>query len=235
MDDLMIMATGLMSKETRRIDVAAQNIANAATPGYKRELAFDQVMGKLAQIDPVAGSATGVATDFTPGKLQHTGNPTDLAIQGAGFFEVATPTGSAYTRAGAFHRDAQGYLVTTQGWRLQSADGGDVRVSENDWQVESDGSVIDHGVSTMKVRVVDVDDDKHLVRGSDGFFTSADVTPADVDDARLSQGFLEASNTVVGSDMVQIMEAMRRMESGQKIVHAYDDMIGGVLQRLGDM
>lgn len=235
MDDLMIMATGLMSRETRRIEVAAQNIANTGTPGYKRAQAFDQVLTQLSGTNNGVGADTNIRTDFTPGKLQHTGNPTDLAISGKGFFEVATSTGVGYTRAGAFHRDEQGRLVTAQGWALQSADGGDVLVSDGGWRIEKDGTLVDHGVPTMKVRVAQFDDEKLLRRRGDGLFATADQIPVDARNIQLEQGFLEASNTAVSNDMVQIMEAIRRVESGQKIVHVYDDMIGGVLQRLGDM
>ncbi|WP_333677792.1 flagellar hook basal-body protein [Dyella sp.] len=234
MDNLMIMATDLMARETRRVDVAAQNIANGGTPGYKQAVAFDQVVNDLRRNEGVPVSATNVVTDFTPGKLQHTGNPTDLAIRGQGFFEVATPEGAAYTRAGAFHRDEQGYLVNAQGFRLQSQDGGDVRVSQSDWRVEQDGTIIDHGIATIKVRVMTFDNDQLLARSGNGLFKTSE-TPLEASHAQLAQGFLEASNTVTGNDMVQIMQAMRRVESGQKLVYAYDDMIGNVLQRLGDM
>ena len=234
MDNLMIMATDLMARETRRVDIAAQNIANGGTPGYKRAAAFDHVMNDVRRIEASPAYATTISTDFSPGKLQHTGNPTDLAIQGSGFFQVATPEGIAYTRAGAFHRDEQGYLVTAQGWRLQAQDGGDVRVSQRDWQMKPDGTIIDHGVTTMKVFIASFDNEKQLMRSGQGLFKTEQM-PQETAHAQLAQGFLETSNTVVGNDMVQIMQAMRRVESGQKLVHAYDDMIGNVLQRLGDM
>lgn len=234
MDNLMIMATDLMARETRRVDVAAQNIANGGTIGYKQAVAFDQVVSDLRGNGGVPASTTTIVTDFTPGKLQHTGTPTDLAIRGEGFFEVATSEALAYTRAGAFRRDEQGYLVNAQGWRLQSQDGGDVRVSQTNWHIEQDGTIVDQGIATMKVRVASFDNDKLLARLGNGLFKTTE-TPRDVPQAQLAQGFLEASNTVTGNDMVQIMQAMRRVESGQKLVYAYDDMIGNVLQRLGDM
>ncbi|OLL30858.1 hypothetical protein BTH42_14880 [Burkholderia sp. SRS-W-2-2016] len=240
MDNLMTLATGLISHETRRVETAAQNLANVATPGYKRQIAFDDVLAKgRAQTMPLsaalASPATGIATDFSAGKLVHTGNPLDLAIGGAGFFEVMTADGPAYTRVGSFQRDADGRLVTSQGWVLQGAGGGDVAVRSNNWQITSDGTVLDDGTPSSVIRVATFAEPGRLERGADGLFRATQAQAVDDEQTHIVQGFVESSNVAVGNDMMQMMEAMRRVESGQKLVHAYDDMLGTVLQRLGDM
>lgn len=235
----MTLATDLISLETRRVETAGQNIANVATPGYKRQIAFDDV---LAAGSATGGSAvanalppTGIATDFAAGKLIHTGNPLDLSINGQGFFEVATSSGLAYTRLGSFQRDADGRLVTGKGAALQAMGGGDVVVRSNNWHVERDGTLVDDGNPSVVIRVATFPDPSRLTRGDDGLFHANGAQAVDVDPPQLVQGFVESSNVSVGNDMMQMMEAMRRIESGQKLVHAYDDMIGTVLQRLGDI
>lgn len=239
MDDLMITASSLIAQETRRIEASAHNVANAATPGFKSEVAFQDILGSQAgalgagRMQPLRG--VQVSTDFTGGKLMHTGSPFDMAINGDGFFAIGTPSGIAYTRAGSFRRDDQGRLVTTQGWPLQAAGGGDVIVSNKAWHVEPDGTIVDDGSPTMTIGVTRFAEPKQLTRDADGLFLANDAAPLDNGDAKITQGYLEASNVVVGNDMVQVMDAMRRVESGQKLVQAYDDMVGNVLQRLGDM
>lgn len=271
MDNLMLTATQMIARESQRVEVSANNIANVATPGFKRELAFHSVLGAQAAqqlqqqaLDAAAGvapepepalregaaqapAATRAmqrATDFAAGKLQHTGNPYDLSVTGPGFLQLATERGFVYARTAALHRDGEGRLVTAQGWRLQAAGGGDVSVSGEDWKLERDGTVVDAGNPASAVRLVEFDQLERLTRAGGNAFAAPE-------DARMSerqpgaqgaalasavqQGYLEAANVSVGDDMVQIMEAMRRIESAQKLVHAYDDMVGSALQRLGGM
>ena len=269
MDNLMLTATQMIARESQRVEVSANNIANVATPGFKRELAFHSVLGAQAAqqlqqqaLDAAAGIAPEAdlregaaqapaasramrrATDFAAGKLQHTGNPYDLSVAGPGFLQLATERGFVYARTAALHRDGEGRLVTAQGWRLQAAGGGDVSVSGEDWKLERDGTVVDAGNPSSAVRLVEFDELERLTRAGGNAFAAPD-------DARMrerlpgahgaalasavQQGYLEAANVSVGDDMVQIMEAMRRIESAQKLVHAYDDMVGSALQRLGGM
>lgn len=269
MDNLMLTATQMISRESQRVEVSANNIANVATPGFKRELAFHSVLGAQAAqqlqqqaLDaaaaagadaelregaaqaPAASRALRRATDFAAGKLQHTGNPYDLSVVGPGFLQLATERGLVYARTVALHRDGDGRLVTAQGWRLQAAGGGDLAVSGEDWTLERDGTVVDAGNPAAAVRLVEFDDLGQLVRAGGNAFSAPDDArmrerlpgaqgPALASAVR--QGYLEAANVAVGDDMVRIMEAMRRIESAQKLVHAYDDMVGSALQRLGGM
>ncbi|WP_231941305.1 flagellar hook-basal body protein [Burkholderia sp. PAMC 28687] len=235
----MTLAIGLISHETRRVETAGQNIANVATPGYKRQIAFEEVLDTNRAVDVPSPRAeqvpSGIATDFSAGKLVHTGNPLDFSINGPGFFEVATPSGLAYTRLGSFQRDADGRLVTAQGAVLQAMAGGDIVVRSNNWHIERDGTLIDEGNPSAVVRVATFSNTAQLTRAEDGLFHANGAEAVEVAQPQMMQGFVESSNVSVGNDMIQMMEAMRRVESGQKLVHAYDDMIGTVLQRLGDI
>lgn len=236
----MVTAIHWIANEQRRIEVAGQNLVNSATPGYRRQIAFQDVLQATnAEVNGGQGLPSitqKMATDFTPGKLIHTGRALDLAVGGTGFFEVRMPDGPAYTRQGALQRDADGRLVTAQGYPLQAKGGGDVVVPAGDWRVDGDGTVLSQGHPVAAIRIVDFRETAKLVRiGQDMFRASGGQAPEDVDGSRIEQGYLEAANTVTGADMIQMMESMRRIESAQKVVHVYDDMIGNVLQRLGGM
>src|SRR3954468_21980841 len=135
---LWISKTGLDAQQTQ-MDVISNNLANVSTGGFKRSRAvFEDLLYQTVR-QPGAQSSqqtqlpsglqigTGVrpvATEriFTQGNLQQTGNDKDVAIQGAGFFQVLMPDGTtAYTRDGAFQVDSQGQLVTTSGFPIQPA------------------------------------------------------------------------------------------------------------------
>jgi flagellar basal-body rod protein FlgF len=234
MDTIMALGTRLIDAETRRVEAASQNIANVATPGYKRAVPFQHLLETSPAAAFSSTDATSNATDFTAGKLIHTGNPTDLSINGQGFFEVAMPDGPAYTRVGSFVRDASGRLTTAQGYPLQGS-GGDVVVSSDNWHIEGDGTLIDNGNAVSVINVVAFSDPSKLQRMDGGLFVPTGQAGVPADRIRITQGYLESSNVALANDMIQMMEAMRRVESGQKLVHAYDDMMGSALQRLGEM
>ncbi|SAL10759.1 flagellar hook-basal body protein [Caballeronia telluris] len=235
MDSIMALGTRLIASETRRVETAGQNIANAASPGYKRAIAFQNLLASAVPVveNHEAGFAT--STDFSAGKLIHTGNPLDVSIDGRGFFEVATADGPAYTRVGSFTRDASGRLTTAQGWPLQGS-GGDVVVSSSgDWRIEKDGTVLENGDPVAVINVVEFGDPSKLRRIDGGLFVADGQSAAPVDGVQISQGNLESSNVTLATDMMQMMEAVRRIEAGQKLIHTYDDMMGSALQRLGEM
>src|SRR6478672_3511202 len=116
MHQVLTMILGSMHADMTRMDRVGMNIANAQTPGYKRELV--SVLAFQARIDGGAADAALRVTagiDQHAGTLKSTGQKLDLALSGPGWFEVQTADGPAYTRAGNFRLDAQGRLVTQQG------------------------------------------------------------------------------------------------------------------------
>ncbi len=230
---LLTSASQILSGQQTRLEAAAQNIANSSTPGYKRQISFAELMANPGAM--IGGLQSQSKTDFTPGKLIETGNPTDLALTGPGFFVVRTPTGMAYQRAGGFSRNSDGRLVSGSGAVLQAAGGGDLVVPASMFKILADGVVVSKGESISQIAVADFADPGSLVRGEDGSFPATSEEPRPVATPALRQGALEASNVVNGTDMVSIMESLRRAEAGQKLVHTYDDMLGRVISTLGQV
>src|ERR1700709_1835641 len=98
---LIETAGAIISRAQQRVEVSGQNMANMATAGYKARRQFSDLIVD-AGIDPQADAAPPrTFTDFTPGKLQNTGNPLDLALSGSGFFTVRSCDAMLYTRRGA--------------------------------------------------------------------------------------------------------------------------------------
>lgn len=129
--------------KAREVELIANNLANATTPGFKRDTGtFNEYLTELRRYDSVDGvqrevrslsdpdarptgdksfvEMDGVYTDFRQGTLQKSGRALDVAIEGKGFFEVLTPAGIRYTRQGNFSVDNEGKLVTTSGYPVLS-------------------------------------------------------------------------------------------------------------------
>lgn len=128
-------ATGMDAQQTM-VDVIAHNLANVNTNGFKRsQVNFQDLLylkmrqadrevssGVTAPSGVEVGSGVKIASTarvFSPGSLESSGNDLDIAIQGEGFFQVTLPSGELrYTRDGAFQKDANGYVVTANGYQL---------------------------------------------------------------------------------------------------------------------
>ena len=229
------IAAQILARAQERAEVAAQNITNASTPGYRRRIPFSEMVAaaqrqELGPRDPVR---TGAAADFTAGQLVETGSPTDIAIGGQGFFAVRGGDAVFYTRQGQFRRDAEGRLATAHGLVLQSVDGGDVVVGEAPFEVARDGTVTRGGAPLARIALVDFEDRAVLVPGEAGAFSAGDAEPVQVAAPSLRQGMLESSNVSMGDEMVAMMEAVRRAETGQRLVTTYDDLMGRALNIFG--
>lgn len=231
MDSLAAIASALLSDSQQRIELAAQNVANLTTPGYKRRLA-------AAPFAPVLGAAQGLSgriaptLDLSPGKVQLTGNPQDLAILGDGFFVVRAGERIGYSRNGQFTRTKDGNLETAQGYVLQAADGGDLKLAAGDFSVAPDGTIVQAGSPVARVALVRFGDGAQPL-DEGGLLTIAAGVPLETSPAILRQGALESSNVGNADEMISMMQALRRAESAQRIVTTYDELMGRMLSSLG--
>ena len=230
----------ILSRVEKRVEVAAQNLSNATTPGYKRAISFESLVaiqgaGKSGE-GALGGTALGpsLTFDFTPGKSENTHNPNDLAISGSGFFTVKTTDGQVlYTRQGQFQRNAEGQLVTPQGDVVQESGGGDLALKPGAFTVQSDGTVIQAGEPVGRLGIVDLSDATAVRLTADGLYSAPDSAVTDMDSATVRQGALEASNVSLGPEMLTIMAALRQAQSGQQLMNTYDDLMGKVISTFG--
>lgn len=230
MGNLVDIAAAVLSQSERRVEMSGQNISNITTPGYKRRVSFESFLA------PGAAAGQGPANqvpDLSPGKLTNTGNPYDLAIAGTGFFAVTAGGRTLYTRQGQFQRGAEGRLETAQGFAVQAEDGGDITLKGGAFKVLDDGTIEENGEPLARLAVVDFADPKAVTFAEGGLLSAADGDARPAKAAMLRQGMLEASNVSMGDEMVAMMEAVRRAESGQRLVGVYDDLMGRVLQSFG--
>ena len=247
MDMSIYHAAAALNATTRWQEMIAQNIAASAVPGFKQqELSFAGIQaGQLS----VAGSglpATPVIlpsltehTSMSQGELRYTGVPTNVALEGQGFFEVQLPNGdNAYTRDGEFHVDAQGQLVTKQGYPVLGG-GRPIQLDPNNpapVSISSDGEVSQGADSKGRITVTDFNDPQRLRVAGNGLYLAQDpnlhAIPAT--DARLHQGYTEAGNISPVVAMGEMIDAMRHFEANQRVLQIQDERLGRVIGDLGN-
>jgi len=222
----------IITQATQRVELAAQNMSNMTTAGYKSRYRFqhlvDGPLGALSQ----GLSPSEMSVDFTAGKLQHTGNPFDLAIAGPGFFTVRLNDHLLYTRAGQFVRDTEGRLVTSEGAVLQAM-GGDVQIPDGKISVLADGTMQQDGQPVGQLAMAAFDDPRLLKPAGAGFFSAPNGAARDSTASQVRQGMLESSNVTTANEMVSMMAAIRSAEGGQRLVQVYDDLMGRVISTFG--
>lgn len=212
MTGLVDSATAVMRMAQARLDVAAHNIANVATPGYKRRIGFADTVAARGEV------ALTTRIDAAQASLTETGNSFDMAISGEGYFRVRDGERTLYTRQGQFRRDTDGLLVTPQGYVLQQAGGGDLVL---------DGATID----IARIAIERCDDPAALTVVGESFFVGQAM--AETDGAEVRTGMLEASNVTLGDEMTQTMVAMRQAESGARLIQLYDELMGRAATTFG--
>jgi flagellar basal-body rod protein FlgF len=209
-----------------RCDTIANNLANLSTKGFKRDiLSFDKVLTMKMNS----------ATDFSQGPINQTGNPFDIALQGAGFFKVETEQGARYTRNGAFALDEDNTLVTRSGGHPVMGDGGRITIIGRDVSVGMDGEIRAEGVAVGRISLVDFEDHRVLRKeGGNYYACEGDVEELPVmADTSLHQGAVEESNVDLTREMIRMVEAFRAFETMQKGIQSIDEMTGKLINDSG--
>jgi flagellar basal-body rod protein FlgG len=251
---LYTAASGMTAQQLN-LDNIANNLANSGTTGFQqRQVNFtdllyqNQIMPGAAatqQTTVAAGLQVGLGTRAseteiiqTQGDFSTTNNPLDLAIQGAGFFQIQMPNGQiAYTRDGSFHPDSQGELVTADGNPLQPA----ITIPANALSVTvgSDGTVsitqpsqtAATQVGTIQLALFVNPGGLNSVGNNLYLATTASGepqvgTPGGAEGlGTLQQGMLEQSNVSVVNQFVAMILAQRSYESNSRVVKAADEML----------
>jgi flagellar basal-body rod protein FlgF len=222
MGGILEIAGAVLTRANWRTELAAQNIANITTPGYKAQRSFESMIDNSSGSDPME-TAGHRETDWSDGKLIQSHNNFDLAVASNGFFVVRNGDNLYYTRSGRFSRDTNGYLVTADGARLQGS-GGDLQVEGATVTIDADGTVHDGDKDSQRVMLVDFADKTALSDAGDGLYTATGIGQP-LASADIRQGMVEASNVSDAAEMTTLMASLRSAETGQKIVQLYDDLM----------
>jgi flagellar basal-body rod protein FlgG len=250
---LYTAATGMSAQETK-LDVIANNLANSSTVGFKKTSAqfadlLSETMHAAQAPDARSGGSpepmqvglgvrtAGVTRLQTQGDLLNTGNATDVAIQGNGYFRVQQANGDyAYTRAGSFHVDANGKLTTLTGEVIDP--GITIPSSMTNLTIGADGTVTatvagqtqpnELGQITLSTFVNPSSLQSignNLMVASAGSGQPTQVKPGDQGTGTLAQGFLENANVQAVTEMVDMISAQRAYELNSKVIQTADQML----------
>jgi flagellar basal-body rod protein FlgG len=223
---LYIAASGMLT-ELRRQDQIANDLANAATPGYKSDRSTQQSFGEMLLANGRTGQTVGnlglgvqidqTTTDWSPQPLRQTDEPLDFAIQGEGFFGVRTGQGVFYTRNGQFTLSPQGILTTARGDVVLGQNGAPV-------QAGADGKIAPSALGVFNVtnprKVGD-----NLVSGNAAGQAAGQV----------QAGYLEGSGADPARSMVDMIASFRSFEASQKVIHTIDDSLGLAASKVGSL
>jgi flagellar basal-body rod protein FlgF len=232
MDPLTISAASGLRARMESLDMLANNLANAATSGYKGDqesyglyTGSGGSLGINGQIDSTRPGTLPVIerpwTDFSQGLLQSTGNALDLALSGKGLFVVTGPSGPLYTRNGNFHADEQGRLVSSEGYPLLSQDGTPLRLDPTKpAEVTTDGTVLQGDQPVGRLQLVDIQDQGSLSKVGHSYFRMLDpaAKPGPASDLQVHQGKLESSNVSPAQSAVRLVSVMRQFEMLQRAI-----------------
>ncbi len=221
--------TGLVAR-TQALDLAATNLANAQTPGYRSEQEYFRsvLMGPDAQNSQLGrtvnnfGLIGGDRINLGQGTFQQTGNPLDLAIEGQGFFMVQTPNGPRFTRDGGFHRTPQGQLVTEAGDPVLSMTGQPIPVPPGDVSVGVDGSLSVAGGVVATLGVFTFPQGTQLTpEGVNHYIAPEGVVPALTKKAVIHQGNIENANQGVIPGTLNLLLIQREAEMMQRALTVF--------------
>ncbi len=225
--------------ETRRLDVVANNVANASTVGYKaqrivsRQQEFSDTLASIVNAPNRAAKdqeqLPGVTdirtvTDFSPGPISHTGNPLNVALtEPDTFFVVDTPDGEQLTRAGNFTLDEQGNIVTPDGHSVLG-EGGALTVGAGMPKITSNGTVLADGENVGRLRTVQVENPSELERRGGARFVPQGGAEPTVVEASVVPESVEMPNFNIVETMVEMISTQRSFEAYSKTVKTIDDI-----------
>jgi flagellar basal-body rod protein FlgG len=256
---LSIAASGMQAQQLN-VDVISHNIANMNTTGYKRQRAEFQDMlyqnlerpgstsaasGAILPLGIQVGvgvRADAVGRDTGQGGISQTANPYDLAIDGRGYLQIALPSGqTGYTRAGNLAVNADGQIVTADGYPLEPAI--TVPAESTAIQITRDGIVevtltgqaapqqigqIEIATFINPAGLEGIGDNLYLETPASG---SANVaTPGSPGFGTLMQGFLELSNVNAVEEISSLIVAQRAYEMNARVITAADEMMQATTQ-----
>jgi len=255
---LWIAKTGMEAQQTQ-LDTISHNLANVATNGFKRSHAIfeDLIYQNLRQSGANTTEQTQLPTGlqvglgvrpvatsriYSQGNLQQTTNNLDLAIKGNGFFQIQQPDGTtAYTRDGSFQLDANGQIVTNNGYTLLP--GITVPPGAQSITIGNDGtvSVLLSGNTAPQtvgqVQIANFINPAGLDPKGQNLFTetaSSGTANAGAPNANglgaLQQGFVETSNVNVVEELVSMIQTQRAYELNSKAVKTSDEMLQKLAQ-----
>lgn len=215
----------------RQMETLAHNMANQGTTAYQADyLTFKEFVHDQSKVSYV--TTNHMIRDLTPGSLEPTKSPLDVAIQGEGYFVIETPDGPRYTRNGHFSTNQDGALVNGQGLPVQG-DGGEIVIPPGTHEIiiSKDGKISDGLNELGRINVVKFQNPQDMIKEGNGLMrTTQDPEPADA--VAVIQGTLEGSNVSPIITMTDLMQVTNDYAHNQRMWDMEHDRIRKSLGKL---
>jgi flagellar basal-body rod protein FlgF len=249
MQNMLLVGLSRQVALGRELDVIANNIANINTTGYKADGSlFEEFLSSAARSGQAGGRVSyvqdrGTWHDLSPGPIEKTGNPLNIAIDGDAFLVVQTPNGERYTRNGALQINGQGELVTSEGNKVLGS-GGPIQLQPTDHQISisADGTIsVREGTQKTDsprgtLRLVRFDNAQQLRKdGSSTFASADDVKPNIATTSRVIQGSIEKSNVRGVVEMTRMIEITRTYSQIANMLQQQNDMNQSAINKLAEV
>lgn len=242
-----------MYNEQKRLDVIANNIANAATTGYKQEgvtsRAFEDMLAikvrdySVRNDEYIGNMSLGVKvgeiyTNHNQGSLRVTDNTFDMALDGKGFFTIRVTDAAGndhirYTRAGNFTITQEGYVTDADGNHVQSESGDLIVPTNAQIVIDKNGNIYANEALVDRITITDFEDYNYLKKYADTMYEPVEGAVEVETKASVLQGCLEQSNINVVREMTQMINITRAYEANQKIVQAMDKTLDQAVNSVG--
>jgi flagellar basal-body rod protein FlgG len=229
-----VAAMGAFRQQTRMDHLIANNLSNAQTIGFKREVpVFQSILSKTSErFQNIQHDTRRIS--FLPGPIQKTGNDLDLTIEGEGFFKVKTPKGVRYTRDGNFRLNKDQVLINADGFPVLGQRGSEITLTGKKIAVGSTGSVMTDGNEVDQIAVVTFSDLNILQKeGHTLFKNESPEGEIKAPQSQVVQGALEASNVNAVEEMINLMDSYRTYESCLKIIQADNSLDSKAVNEVG--
>lgn len=234
-------ATSGMIAEEMKTNTIANNIANANTAGYKKDIhvarefknelitrLYDQNDGGKDRELGSMGFGVITEANFTNhsmGSMQLSDNPLDVAIEGEGYFSVQTEQGVRYTRDGSFKINAAQQLVTSDGYLVRGQGGAPITVLERGViHIDPDGNVYSDNQNVGQLEMTNFANKIKLTKEGANLFRADEGANATPFNSKIRQGLLEMSNVNVVQEMVNLITSFRAYEINSKAVQTSDQL-----------
>ncbi len=240
MDNALYVGLSRQVTLQRSLDVAANNLANVDTAGFKVESLMVQTDAEtprsLPNTQPIKYVLdNGLARNFGQGGLEATSNPLDVGIEGEGFFTVQTANGPRYTRDGRFTIDAQNQLTDHSGNPVQGDGGSTITVDPQKaaLSIAKDGTISQGATKIGKLAASRFANLGGLKKQGDNLYDAQGQTPTAATDVSLHQGMVEKSNVQPILQITNLIAITRAYERISQMMSQTEDLSTSAVQRLG--
>jgi flagellar basal-body rod protein FlgF len=216
-------------QQEKTLSVIANNISNAATPGFKRDV-----------VDFKDFISQSTHTRMDQGHIRPTSNPLDIALDGNGFLRVQSDKGVVFTRSGSLTLNKDNQLATQEGWPVLGQNGPiqiSTEIKSLQIRIERDGQVFDGDDRIDTLNLAGFAPETELVKTNNGYLKPSQGEPVAVQpgECTVVQGSLEEANFSIVEEMAHMVETMRMYEAYQKTLKFFEQEDAQVTNKLGNL